>query len=226
MKKFNLKLQYNFNALLHKQILKNYQTTLATKPSLALLDTSSLIPSKAPHPWFVAGFVDAEGCFRIKIVPLKALKTGWRVQAVFQIGLHQKDQILLESIKLFLGVGNITNKGKDAIQFAVSAPKDLKVIIDHFDKYPLITQKRADFELFKQVVDLVSRKEHLTLSGLHKIVAIKASLNNGLSPELKAAFPNIIPVPRPLVQLPTFTCINPSWLAGFTSGGRRRLFLY
>jgi hypothetical protein len=32
-----------------------------------------------------------------------------------------------------------------------------------------------------------------------KIVAIKASMNLGLSPELKSAFPNIIPSERPLV---------------------------
>ena len=43
------------------------------------------------------------------------------------------------------------------------------------------------------------RDEHLTMEGLEKIVAIKASLNNGLSAELKAAFPEIIPVPRPSV---------------------------
>jgi hypothetical protein len=48
---------------------------------------------------------------------------------------------LLESIKSFLGVGNITNKGKDMIQFRVTSLKDLTVIVDHFDKYPLITQK-------------------------------------------------------------------------------------
>jgi len=42
-------------------------------------------------------------------------------------------------------------------------------------------------------------KEHLTIEGLRKIFAIKASLNLGLSEELKVAFLNIIPVKRPLV---------------------------
>jgi hypothetical protein len=32
------------------------------------------------------------------------------------------------------------------------------------------------------------RKEHLTISGLRKIVAIKASMNLGLSDKLKASF--------------------------------------
>jgi hypothetical protein len=36
-------------------------------------------------------------------------------------------------------------------------------------------------------------KEHLTNEGLKKIVSIKAVLNNGLSNELKIAFPVIRP---------------------------------
>ena len=44
--------------------------------------------------------------------------------------------------------------------------------MDHFDKYPLITQKKADFEVFKQAVDLVKSKKHLTKEGLQKIVNI------------------------------------------------------
>jgi hypothetical protein len=53
--------------------------------------------------------------------------------------------------------------------------------------------------LFKQVVDLMNRKEHLTLEGLKKVVSLKASINNGLSEEQKAAFSDLVPVHRPLV---------------------------
>ena len=81
---------------------------------------------------------------------------------------------------------------------------DLAKVLDHFEKYPLITQKRADYELFVQAFNLIQNKEHLTEEGLRKIVAIKASLNLGLSvrlrSELKAAFPDILPVERPKVE--------------------------
>jgi hypothetical protein len=40
-------------------------------------------------------------------------------------------------------------------------------------------------------------KEHLTVEGLQKIVSIKAVLNKGLSEDLKAAFPDIVPSRRP-----------------------------
>ena len=80
-------------------------------------------------------------------------------------------------------------------------------MINHFDKYPLKTQKKSDFELLKKAFYLISQKEHLTNEGLLKIVAIKASMNLGLSDDLKVAFPNIIPPERPLVE--TKTIDNP-----------------
>ena len=46
----------------------------------------------------------------------------------------------------------------------------------------------------------MQRKEHLTPEGLEKIVALKASLNLGLSGKLKAAFPDTVPGPRPQGQ--------------------------
>ena len=54
----------------------------------------------------------------------------------------------------------------------------MRVIIDHIDKYPLITDKRADYQLFKQVVKLLELKEHLTLEGFLKILSIRASHPN------------------------------------------------
>jgi hypothetical protein len=94
--------------------------------------------------------------------------------------------------------------------------EDLKVLIDHFDTYPLITQKRADFLLFKTVVEILNNKSYLTLEGINKIVSIKAAMNNGLSDTLSKSFPGIIPVERPKVQLSTIP--DPYWLAGFSEG--------
>ena len=106
----------------------------------------------------------------------------------------------MELIQKFFGVGKITPLTKDSVQFKVTSLKDIiNVIIPHFDKFPLITQKRADFELLKLIVEMMSRKEHLTIEGLQQIVNIRASMNKGLSPELKMAFPNTIPVKRPLI---------------------------
>ena len=74
------------------------------------------------------------------------------------------------------------------------------MIIPFFDKYPLISQKRADFELFKRIVELVNNKEHMTPAGLQEILNLKASLNVGNSDKLKALFPDTIPAIRPSVK--------------------------
>jgi len=52
---------------------------------------------------------------------------------------------LLKKIKSFFNVGNIYFIGKDntSIQFRVESLSDLVVIINHFDKYPLITKKTS-----------------------------------------------------------------------------------
>ena len=89
-------------------------------------------------------------------------------------------------------------------------------VLFFFDRYPLITKKRADYELWRQVVELVKNKKHLTSEGLQKkIVAIKSSLNNGLSDTLKAAFPTVVPFNKPIVTLQKIS--DPYWLSGFTS---------
>jgi hypothetical protein len=46
----------------------------------------------------------------------------------------------------------------------------------------------------------MSTKEHLTQEGLEKIVSLKASINKGLSEELQAAFPQCVPILRPVVN--------------------------
>jgi LAGLIDADG endonuclease len=141
----------------------------------------------------------------------------WIVRANFAICLHNKDKALLELVQSYFGGIGGFSQWNNNILYRVSSLKDISnVIIPHFEKYPLLTQKRADFELFKSVVQLMNKKEHLTSDGLVKIVSIKASLNNGLSPTLTEAFPTITPINRPLVK--GIEISDPNWVAGFTEG--------
>lgn len=167
-------------------------------------------------PWYVTGFADAESCFHVGISKHNRFKQGYSVEAVFKIHLHQKDLALLEVIQSYFGVGNIYKLGKGSIQYQVASVKELGVILDHFDKYLLITKKRGDYLLFKQAFNLIQNKEHLTPEGLRKLVAIRTSMNKGLSPQLKAAFLDVEPVPRLLIHDQIIP--DPYWLAGFVDG--------
>ena len=168
------------------------------------------------NPWFITGFTDAEGCFTNSIRRENAMNLGWSVEQAFSIGLHKTDKPLLQEFKNFFKVGSISKQGSQSIQFIVRSVKDLGVIIDNFDKYPLITEKLLNYKLFKQIFQLKLNKEHLTHEGLGKIVAIKATTNRGLSPELQLAFPEVVQMTIPLVN--NKESYDPHWLAGFTSG--------
>lgn len=167
------------------------------------------------NPWFITGFVDAEGSFMIKINSNLSLKNKWGISASFKITLHLRDKSLLEQIQLYFGVGNIYTSGSSAT-YEVNSLKELEIIMTHFNKYYLISQKYSDFELFKAAIALVKKGEHLTLEGLQKIVNIKASMNRGLSNKLVAEFPNTVPAGRPKVENPIIP--DPQWIAGFASG--------
>lgn len=175
------------------------------------------------NPWFITGFSDAEGTFIINVNEKKDTKLKWGVRATFKISLHPIDRAILEQIKLTLGVGNIYTS-QSLVSFEVNSLKDLNIILDHFNNYPLLTQKNVDFELFKSAIAILNKKEHLTLpaslrgeeEGLLKILNIKASMNWGLSEKLVQNFPNVIPVIR--YELKNQQIEDPNWIAGFTSG--------
>ena len=121
----------------------------------------------------------------------------------------------MEGIYNFFKVGNIRIVD-NRVYYDVKSSEGLDVIFNHFDKYPLIGKKRADYLIFKEILVLKRCKAHNTVPGLQRIINLRASLNNGLSYNLNLAFPDTIPIVRPLVvdaKIP-----NPNWLAGFMTG--------
>jgi len=183
---------------------------LAKIPSnqINLTRNYSQLPSKFNlNPEYITGFTDGEGCFMLTIIKDKKYKLGWRVVCKFVISLHKKDLSLLKEFKDFFKVGNISFMGEDSIQYRVESLEGLAVIINHFNEYPLITKKLADYTLFKLAFNIIKNKNHLTEKGLLELVALKAELNKGLSQDLCIAFPNIIPVLR--LEVPLSKNINP-----------------
>nr|YP_007507079.1 LAGLIDADG endonuclease [Ceratocystis cacaofunesta]YP_009704218.1 LAGLIDADG endonuclease [Ceratocystis fimbriata]YP_009710370.1 LAGLIDADG endonuclease [Ceratocystis albifundus]AFO38129.1 LAGLIDADG endonuclease [Ceratocystis cacaofunesta]QEN73781.1 LAGLIDADG endonuclease [Ceratocystis fimbriata]QFX74872.1 LAGLIDADG endonuclease [Ceratocystis albifundus] len=189
-------------SIITNNILKRSMSTLRSKLNL--------------NPWFITGLVEAEGCFMIGFFKNAKYKMGYQIQAIFKITLHKKDYELLSQVKDYFGVGTITNHGNTTLQYTVKSLKDLDTIISHFDKFSLLSQKWADYTLFKNVIMLIKNKEHLNIEGFKKVLSIRAAMNLGLSEELKFIFPDIQPFSRP--SLPKINNINPNWIAGLASG--------
>lgn len=167
------------------------------------------------NPFWVTGFTDGDGSFHLAIIPNPKFRVGYQVRFTFSIWLKKEDKVLLEKIKTFFGVGKVYPSGSEGFVYQVISLKDLNLIIHHFEVYTLVTQKWADYHLFKQALDIVKRKEHLTYEGLLKLVELKASMNLGLNYKLEAIFgKKIKPVFR---EIPNSVIPNKFWLSGFTS---------
>lgn len=179
-------------------------------------------------PYFITGFSDGEACFSLIIKTNPNFKTGWGVELNFVIVLHKKDLPLLESINFTLGGIGIVSKGsKDTFRFRVGSAKNLELLIEHFDKFPLISDKWGDYILFRQAFEIYSQKLHLSKEGLVKLVALKATINkgtlsdrenraiDGVDGKLTKAFPLVKAVARPLIQNKVIK--NPYWFAGFAN---------
>jgi hypothetical protein len=178
------------------------------------------LPAQALNePWFISGFTDAEGCFLILIRKSPKNKLGWQLEANFTINLHVRDLELLKLIQAYFeGAGRIGKERNNCRDFTIgSLDQIITKVIPFFDKYPLKTNKYSDYLLFKEVVRMMQRREHLTKEGLQKIINIRASLNKGLSPLLKEAFPTSVAISRPPLPLNNIK-LHPQWVAGFTSG--------
>ena len=121
---------------------RNYSTLAIPRPC------SVYKPLPALDPRWVTGFTDGEGCFHVTITQRKDIKVGWAIVPRFSIALHVKDKPILMAIKKSLGVGKIYKERSQTDQLRVESLKELEILINHFNKYPLITKKRADLNLF------------------------------------------------------------------------------
>lgn len=95
--------------------------------------------------WFIAGFVEGEGCFRVSIIRDDSYESSLKnitalplkVRLYFQIGLHRKDEDILELIRSSLGVGKIyrsRSNRSNSSELQISSFKDLGAVINYFDK--------------------------------------------------------------------------------------------
>ena len=156
-----------------------------------------------------------KGVFQLMVRPRPNRGKGYAVELVFKITLSSKDKLLLEQIKNYFEVGRLLTQGS-SISYCVKSLNELQVIINHFDNYPLISNKWSDYQLFKEVFELRQQKKHLNSEGLNKIVSIKAVSNKGWSDKLRALFPQIVPALRPTVKSQIIP--DPNWVSGFVEG--------
>src|SRR2546430_15612492 len=98
-----------FKQLRYNQSLSNVVTG---KNNSELRNTTNKL-----NPYLVTGFTDGEGCFLINVRPNPKMKNGYSIELVFKISLHSKDKGLVENVRNYFGVGTVTARGSDCIQY-------------------------------------------------------------------------------------------------------------
>lgn len=133
---------------------------------------------------YVAGFIDGEGCFTIVISKHATKKLGLDARLHFQIELRADDREILERIQETIGCGHIYQLNyerygwKPHAEYKVSAIREItEKLIPFLSKYPLQAKKRWSYHYFLEAVEVVVRREHLTLEGVEKLRVIRSRMN-------------------------------------------------
>ena len=130
------------------------------------------------NPYWVSGFVDGEGTFYVGINKNDTMKLGFQVLPEFRIVQHKKDIQLLYELKKFFSVGVVRINHDTRYELRIRSLDHInKFVIPHFDKYPLLTQKKFDFIKFRKIVSLMNQNRHLSVEGLKDIIFISAKMN-------------------------------------------------
>lgn len=154
------------------------------------------------------------------IYKTKNTAIGWRVNPCFNITLHQRDLELLKDIQnYFGGIGNIKSNGNNT-HYTVGSREELKIIINHFNKYPLKTSKFFMFNIFCILNNLLETKVHLTKDGFLKFVSIANKLNTPFTASELQEISSLGEIPYIEIDLPELKKdqLSPHWISGFTCG--------
>ena len=102
----------------------NSRQVTCYKPSSRSLSNST--NNYSISPYFITGFVDAEGSFMLKINKSDKYKAGWKIEPVFTIGLHKKDLSILKEIQAYWGgIGRIIKRGELIRLLMLYLPKSI-----------------------------------------------------------------------------------------------------
>ena len=100
------------------------------------------------NAWF-SGFFDAEGYISV------------RNKYTLTLSVAQKDRMILEHIKMGFNCGNIHyDKSWDGYNFNTTKRDSNLILLDYFNKFPLLTIKNVDLITFRRLILFLSRKYH------------------------------------------------------------------
>jgi hypothetical protein len=138
---------------------------------------------------YISGYVDGEGCFTVSISPRPTLLVGWEVRPSLSVSQNGNRAEVLLLIQQHFGCGCIRPDRSDrTVKWETRSLVPIRTaVIPHFRKFPLLSGKRHDFELFADICERMARGEHLIRSGLGLMEIVR--LAGGMNPSGKRGYP-------------------------------------
>lgn len=133
---------------------------------------------------YVTGLIDSEGCFHVAFQRRKDLPLGISIIPEFQISQDERSKKALEKVQLILGCGyikpNHRHSNDKTLVYIVRDRIDLLTkVISFLEVSPLQTEKRNDFQLFRQIVEAMNQGNHRIRQGVEKIIILAYKMNGG-----------------------------------------------
>lgn len=153
-----------------KKVSEAYNISPAKRPEV-------ILPKKL-NPHWVSGFVAGDGGFSIYVRPAKDYALGEKVYYKFHVAQHSIDQNLLRLLITFFGCGVVNVRTIRCDYMVQDVTTIWKLIVPHFDTYPLLAIKSKDYLCFRECIELVINKQHLTVEGLNRIKQLSLEMNN------------------------------------------------
>lgn len=133
-------------------------------------------------PRWVRGFVDGEGCFHVSINRVPRMSQGWQVLPEFRIVQHSRDEAILHRLRNFFGCGRVVlNRGTQK-ELRIRKLNDLKRVVEFFSETQLQSKKRRDFEIFRDIINTMTTRQHLKEEGLANIALMAWKMNRQVKP--------------------------------------------
>jgi hypothetical protein len=128
---------------------------------------------------YISGYVDGEGCFTVSISPRAKLLVGWEVRPSLSVSQNGDRAEVLHAIQAYFGCGSIRPDRSDkTVKWETRRLEDiLDRVVPHFERYPLLSGKRFDFERFSAICKLMAEARHRDRAGLIRIVELAREMN-------------------------------------------------
>lgn len=128
--------------------------------------------------YFLSGFTDGDGTFKIRYSKSKTQTKGVQVGFLFRI--KQKYNPILNAIQMSLGGRIHFCKKAEVFEYCSSSFAVIPNVIAYFNSFPLFSTKYINYLKWEQGSSLIFKREHLTSEGLKIIEGIKNSMNRKL----------------------------------------------